>query len=438
VSAILALAAKDLRLLVRDRMDLFFTLVFPLFVAVFFGSIFSGGGDGEARGMPVAIVDADRSPSSKAFIDDLGRDGEFAIRVADDPAAASDLVRRGSAAAAVLIPQGFGEASEAMFRGESIRLEVTVDPSRRAEAGMIQGILTKHAFRQMFGSFSEPGKMQAQARKSLERLRADAGVDPSVRRVLEPFLVSLDTFSHEMPAALEVAGDGGDPSRARGGWEPIAIDLKPLQTRQAHAAADKPPSAYAVSFPQAVIWGVLGAAMSFGVSLSNERGSGTLMRLFVSPMTRPQVLAGKAVACFITIVAVCVLIMAMGAAAFGVRPVNVPLLALAILCIAFAFVGVMMVLAVIGKSAGGAGGLGRAVMLVLAMVGGGSIPLQFMPGWMRTASGVSPFKWAVQALDGAVWRNLTLQEMALPLSVLIVVGVVGFLVGSRLFTRAAA
>ena len=61
-------------------------------------------------------------------------------------------------------------------------------------------------------------------------------------------------------------------------------------------------------------------------------------------------------------------------------------LGLAIVCVAFGFVGVMMVLATISKSAGGAAGLGRGVMLVMAMIGGGSIPLFLMPAWMKAAT----------------------------------------------------
>lgn len=41
---VLALAGKDLRLLIRDRAGFFFVFFFPLLYAIFFGFIFSGGG----------------------------------------------------------------------------------------------------------------------------------------------------------------------------------------------------------------------------------------------------------------------------------------------------------------------------------------------------------------------------------------------------------
>jgi ABC-2 type transport system permease protein len=68
------------------------------------------------------------------------------------------------------------------------------------------------------------------------------------------------------------------------------------------------------------------------------------------------------------------------------------------------------------------------------MIGGGSIPLFFMPPWMRTVSSVSPFKWATEALDLAIWRARSPEEMLLPCGVLVGVGVIGFLLGAKLFT----
>jgi ABC-2 type transport system permease protein len=49
----------------------------------------------------------------------------------------------------------------------------------------------------------------------------------------------------------------------------------------------------------------------------------------------------------------------------------------------------------------------------------------FMPPIVQTASGISPFKWAVVAAEGATWRAWNLEEMATPLAVLAGIGAVG-------------
>lgn len=437
MNAICSLAKKDLRLLARDRMDLFFTLLFPLFIAVFFGSIFANAGADEGpRGMAIAVVDEDRSDLSTSFIASLSAEGEFDVLAAPTRDDGSLLVRRGKRVACVIVPKGFSENADAMFRGDPAHLEVIVDPSRRAETGMVQGLLTKHAFRQTFGDFSSPDKMQEHAAKSLERLRNDPSVPPRVRAAIEPFLSSLGTFFKDLPAAVDsdAGTDKAGAAKTRIGWEPVHVDVHPLAVERGTEPSG-PPSSFATSFPQAIIWGVMGCALSFGLSLTTERSSGTLTRLVLSPLSRQQILAGKGLACFLTVMTVSALLLAISMAPpFSVRPASPVMLGAAVLCIAACFVGVMMILGAASRSAGGGAGLGRAVMIMLAMVGGGSIPLQFMPPWMRTASSVSPFKWAVQALDGAIWRDPSPAYMALPLAVLLGVGVVGFLVGSRLFS----
>jgi ABC-2 type transport system permease protein len=102
---------------------------------------------------------------------------------------------------------------------------------------------------------------------------------------------------------------------------------------------------------------------------------------------------------------------------------------------AFGFSGIMMLLAAGFRTQGGAQGAGRAVLLVLAMIGGGTVPIVFMPPFLRVASNLSPFKWAVMAAEGATWRSWGMAEMLLPLAVLAAIGVFGLTVGTALVRR---
>jgi ABC-2 type transport system permease protein len=195
----------------------------------------------------------------------------------------------------------------------------------------------------------------------------------------------------------------------------------------------RPSSAFDFTFPQGILWGVIGSALGFALSLVTERTRGTLMRLETSPLSRLDVLAGKALACFVAIAAVESILLAIGVSFFGIRPASWAMLAAAALAVAVCFVGMMMTVAVLGRTEQSAGGLGWAIMMPLAMFGGGMIPLFVMPSWMQTVSNVSPVKWGILALEGATWRGFSASEMALPISVLLGVGVVGFALGVRLF-----
>jgi ABC-2 type transport system permease protein len=76
--------------------------------------------------------------------------------------------------------------------------------------------------------------------------------------------------------------------------------------------------------------------------------------------------------------------------------------------------------------------------MLMAMFGGGMVPLLFMPGFMKTLSNFSPVKWSVLALEGSIWRGFTLSEIAVPCAVLIGIGAVCLAIGVRILSRSAA
>src|SRR5262249_34102772 len=181
---------------------------------------------------------------------------------------------------------------------------------------------------------------------------------------------------------------------------------------------------------QGVVWGLMGCVMAFGASITGERSRGTLLRLTTAPITRNHILVGKALACFLTCLFVQGLLMAMAVLIFRVRASNPLMLVVAMVLCAVAFVGVMMVVAGLSKSEGSAAGMGRALVLVLAMIGGGTVPVFILPRWVQTASLASPFRWANMSVEAALWRGLSWTEFLPIAAVLIGCGVVGFVIGS--------
>ena len=423
---IIALATKDLKLIVRDKTGFFFVLFFPLLMAVFFGSIFGGNGAGQSSAIPVMVVDEDMSEESIAFIARLEDATELDIR----PAAreeAVDQVRRGKVSAYIALKPGFGEASKRMFWGDPPAVELGADPSRPATAGMLEGILMKYGAERFQKFFSDPMRQRNNIEDARESLRASAGMPPKARDNLDRFFTDLDRFLGDdaFIAQTDTAASG---SGTGGGIQPLVVTRAEVTVSRAG-----PTSAYAVSFPQGAIWGIIGAAAAFGISIVVERTHGTLVRLQTAPISRTQILAGKALACFATTVVISVALFSLARVVFGLRPGSVPLLALAIVSASVAFVGIMMLLSVLGKTEQSAGGIGWGILLVMSMIGGGMLPLFILPSWMRTVSHFSPVKWAILSFEGAVWRQFTLGEMMLPCGILWAIGIVCFLIGVRSF-----
>lgn len=413
MSQIIALALKDLRLMPRNRAGMFFTFVWPLIITVMFG--FAFGGEATPGKPKLVVVDEDATDASRAFAKRLEESFELSNMSAAD---AEDAVRLGQRPAYIVIKPGFSVAAERMFYGNPKEVELGVDPARKAEAGMIEGLLMKHAGADMQKMFTDPAASTRLVDKALAEMRADpSGETAPVQR----FLGELKSFVNN-PAAQAVPPGGGGSSAE---WQPLKVTKKAVARERRG-----PQNAFDVTFPQGVIWGLIGCVMTFGISLVTERTHGTLVRLRMAPLTRGQILGGKALACFTCIVMVQVMLFIV-ATAMGVQWKSIPMVILAGFSAAVCFVGFMMLIASLGKTEQSASGAAWAILMPLSMFGGAMIPQFVMPAWMQAVGVISPIKWAILAIEGGVWRGFTLSEMALPCTILISVGIACFAVGTR-------
>jgi ABC-2 type transport system permease protein len=428
MSAVIAIALKDLTLLFRVKAAWFFTLCWPLIVAMIFGSLFGGSSSGPSR-MFIAITDEDQTVASKQFVDALAkRDGFDVLRTSVDEA--RDLVRRGRRVGAVRIPKGFGEASGRLFFGAPPRVELLIDPSRQAETAMLQGFLLEQAAGRMQTLFSATPASRGQIAGMLDDVKRQPGAFAG-QADLQAMLGSLDAFLAKQPAADPAATAAAGP--AAGGWRPLDIAVTSVERQR-----QGPANGFQITFPQGMQWGILGCMMSFAISLAVERSRGTLTRLLMSPAPPWALLAGKGLACYTAILIVETALAIIGAAFFGVRPASPALLVLALLVVPLAFVGLMMFVASLGRTEEAASGAGWALMMPMSMLGGGMIPLAVMPQWIQPFSYVSPVRWAIISYEGAIWRGFSLAEMLLPCAILIGIGAVAFAIGARRFQATIA
>lgn len=343
---------------------------------------------------------------------------------------AETSVRKGQATAYVALLPGFGQAWDQLFWGQAPEVEVGVDPSRTAEAAMIQGVLMKYAATRFQSMFTEPDRMRSRISQALNAFESSPHEATQEPDNVHQLLLDLDRF-YEAESRTQTGtpeSSAAAPSGTQDGLKPITV-----KTRDVIRERFGPRNAYAVSFPQGIIWGILGVAAAFGISIVTERTRGTLIRLQVSPVGLGQILGGKARACFGTTMAITLFLLALAVVIFGVQIRSPLLMFMAAFCSCFCFVGIMMLLAVLGKTEQAAGGIGWAVLLIMSMLGGGMIPLFIMPEWLIKLSHISPVKWSILSLEGAMWRGFTLLDMLLPCLVLLTVGITAFVVGILVF-----
>ncbi|MDZ4811877.1 MAG: ABC transporter permease, partial [Pseudomonadota bacterium] len=214
------------------------------------------------------------------------------------------------------------------------------------------------------------------------------------------------------------------------GWQPLKVRTESLQT-----VRRGPRNPFAITFPQGMLWGLVGCLMGFASGFAQEREKGTWLRLRTGPMSATRLMMGKAMAALIALVTVQVLLLLMARVVFGLRPESLPALAMVIAASAIAFTGMMLLISSAGRTTQGVSSAGWAGLMPLMMIGGGMIPLIAMPAWMADVSAFSPINWSLRSLEGAIWRGYEWSDYLWPMTGLIVLGAVAFAIGARRLAR---
>ncbi|MFT5284909.1 MAG: ABC-2 type transport system permease protein [Planctomycetota bacterium] len=450
MNSIIALAMKDLRLIVRDKLSLFWILAFPLMYALFFGAIFSSDSDGGSKGISLLIIDESKSYESGQLIEQLAAhasiqleresisadaaDGKQAAVLLTSFEDAHESVKKGRRAAYLRIPSGYGDNPYAMFgadSGETSQLVIGIDPRRQAEAGFLEGILMGATFGSIQDRFLDKELISFDIARIGSEIAESEDINFAQKLVVQTFLGAVGIFVDQLDLEEDEDGDEGTADPKPGVDSSSMIKVVDV-TKQAEAA---PRSAYDVTFPQALVWGLMSIAMSFAITLVRERTTGTLLRLRIAPIGRAQILGGKALACFIGAMLAMTAILGFGWLALGVRFDSLPLLLLAMTATSLCFTGVMLTISVMGKTESAVAGSSWGIMMPFAMIGGGMIPLMAMPGWLIEVSVISPFKWAITAVEGAMWRGYDLSDMLVPCGVLLAIGCAFAAVGISIFRK---
>ncbi|MGI8908131.1 MAG: ABC transporter permease [Candidatus Sumerlaeaceae bacterium] len=403
------LALKDMRLLARDKAALFWAFGFPLAFALLFGLAFSGGG-GRPSGIRLALVDEDGTPASRQFLDSLGR-ADTVTTTSMSREQAVSAVRTGHAAAAIFVKKGFSGNPLNLFSSHDSPVEMAIDPAHQMESGFVQGMIMQAKFQALQQQFVDPeqaGKLVQSARDRLKR----ASAMPDVQRAaIEKLLEDTNNFAQMVPSA--------SMRNARAGGISFEVPKVAISTRK-----EGPDSYVQISFPQSILWGLIGCMATFAASLAHEKARGTYQRLQVSPISQVQILLGKGIACFVSGIAVVSLLVTLGTLVFHMHISSFPLLALATVCLVSCFVGVMMFTSTLGRTERSVASTGWSISMIMAMFGGAMVPLVMMPPWMRNVGSFSPVKWGILAMEGVFWRHYTFAEIMGPCAILLSAGAV--------------
>jgi ABC-2 type transport system permease protein len=382
--AALVIALKDLRQRVRNRTAIVVALVAPFGLAAIF-SLLLGGVSGTELDLRYAIADLDRSEISAALregpLTGIEEAGIAEVREVADADAARAAVDDGEADAAVVVPEGFGEAVTAGERGGDVEIEII----GATDAGFATGILES--------------------------------LVSSYLAELEGIRLSVVTVASRVPPS--------DPSalvaRASAAEAPINLADIEVESRQ---------MGQTTYFAASMAIFFLFFTAQFGVlSLLAERREGTLPRLVAAPIRPWSIVLGKALGTFALGFGAMVVLAVASTLLIGAdwgSPIGAVLL---ITAAVIAAMGITAFITTLARTEEQAGGWNSIVAITLAILGGSFFDVTQGPAILRQLSRVTPHAWFLEGIATLNAASATLVDIALPLAALLGIGLVTGAIG---------
>jgi linearmycin/streptolysin S transport system permease protein len=390
----LFIAWKDTLLRLRDPMALLFVVASPLVLVLIFGTVF---GNRKLDPASVSIVNHDDGQLGEIYHSALTSDrvNEYIkATLSSDEAAARRAVDQGELAAVVIIPAGF---TNAVFRGEQQQVEVYTDPAKTIGPAVVRAVVESITF--------SITKNAATVGISLQALGASGRIAPDQQA----------TVAQELGRQLQAAG-------ARG-LSGILLDSETVTPNAASGVL-------AYIAPAMLVLFLMLNAIRSGPHLLEEKESGTLARLFVAPVSRSAVIAGKLLGDLLIAGLQAAVLLAGMRLIFKVdlgQPVAVTLLLLGVI---LSITALGLAIAGMIRSPGAVSGATQATVLVMGLLGGSIVQIGDVPV-LRTISKIMPNYWAQEGFL-TLANGGGLSDIWLPLAVLSGMTLVLALLSARL------
>jgi ABC-2 type transport system permease protein len=415
MTALKALIRKDIVLFLRNRRALLMTLVMPLVLGAFFGSLFGGSGNSEKGKIAIAVVSQDSSEVAGKVVAGLKADSSLDVK--DLPLdQAKEQVLKGKLSAAVVIPAGFGDAAGgALFSGRNKpSLPIYYDPSQTAVLGMVKGLLTQQVMQNVSAEMFGGSGGQKFVTKSIDDLEKLSDSDPS-KKDLRELLQSVKKYQQNTGFGSSPAGDAaatGGNSKGRGEGRGLSM---PFSTQdEALTSGPVKYNGYAHAFAGMAVQFILFFGIDIGIGILLAQRMGMWNRLLAAPISLRTILGARVLSAALIAMGLMAFIFLAARLMFNVQVAG-SFLGFAGVVIAFSLVTASfgLLIAAFGKTPEAARSLAVFATLIMVMLGGAWVPSFIFPQWLQTVTLVVPTRWAVDGLDAMTWRGLGL-EAALP------------------------
>jgi len=395
----LDIALKDLLIWIRDPAAMGILVGMPAVLILILGSALGGLGSGGSTRIGVAVVNLDsrlfafgRADDQAAQLEDALLDSDritsiFRIERSRDLEATTARVASGDLAAALVIPQGFGDDLGA---GRSTRLVVLIDPGSGTGGGIWESVVRAVATRYSAAAVVVRTTMQA-----AQDTRSPMLAQPGGASRLAGFAVGR--------GARDDALDGVKVE------DEIASDTVKLTSLDYY------------SLSMTAMFLMFGA-MYGAFSTIRERRERTWDRVLASPTPRSSVVGGKMLGIFVLGVGQFLALYLFTSLVLHVEWGNEPAATALVACAEVAAVtGLATLISAIAKTERAVGGIGPLVVQIQALIGGAFFPIAILPSWLQWVRYLSVVGWTMEG-----WRRIQVMGAGVPGVIGPVLALLGF------------
>ncbi len=421
---ILDIAFKDLTRSFRSAFAIGMMVVAPLMLTGLIYFAFGGmsSGDVSMTAIKVGVVNADQLPADSVlktpigdnirsmFFDESVKSWIEATDYADEESARA-AVDRQEIGVAVIIPQNF---SERYLSGEKdVQVLIVSDPTLSIGPAVVEDMVTMMVDGVAGGGIA--------IETIMERLQAN-GTQPDTAQI-PAWIERYSNWYADFQRALF-----HNPDKA------ALVLVSPAASKT--ETADPFIQMMGLTMAGQMIFFAFFTGGNSMMSILREDEEGTLARLFTTPTDRTNILMGKFLAVFITVLLQGLVLMVAGSLAFRIQWGQAASVALAFTAQVIAAAGLGVLLISFVKSTKQGGPVLGGGLTVLGMLGGlftANIP-GGMPKAFDAIGNFIPQGWVLKgwrmALDGSA-----ASELLIPFIVTVVMGVIMFAIGAMMFRK---
>jgi ABC-2 type transport system permease protein len=409
------------RIFWNDKVSVVLTFIVPLILMSIFGAVFGGSGSGP-QGIRIAFLNQSSSPVAKRIEASLDTIKAFRMiksfesdsgkQIPFDTVSIQEYVKNGKAAAAIVLPTDtYADTSISLF------VKFYYDPKNDMEMQTVRGLIQQVVFSQLPSVLTQSGLKQAENRLGIKEGSAFNRKMASI--IHEYFKIDTNIILHPRLSDFQISGND-----SAGGSGNFMNNIVRIENRQLIGNEMKNPWATR----NVGGWGIMFLLFTLtgtSSSLFDERRSGVLMRLLISPVSRAHILWNKYLFNMSLGVIQLLFLFIAGWLMFQVDIFsNFFNLMLMIAASSVACTAMGMLIAAYSQTRQQANGFGTLLILSMSAVGGAWFPISFMPPTIRFFSKLTLVFWSMDGFLEVLWRGVGFFDIIPHLAILLGIGAI--------------